>query len=115
MIFFSLKKPSKEVLVSRKFIACTSIGDTETKDSSLVGDDSAAFDLEEQKISSWIYFTVILGVVLFVLDVVWVDNSTWYGKAFIEAVPELSDSHEVLFLTAAQNHSPDTQKWLMTL
>ncbi|KAK4266572.1 hypothetical protein QN277_027469 [Acacia crassicarpa] len=95
---FSLKKPSKELLISRKFIACTSIGDTETKDSSLVGEDSAAFDLEEQKISSWIYFTVILGVVLFVLDVVWIDNSTGYGKAFIEAVSELSDSHEVVML-----------------
>ncbi|KAI9115170.1 hypothetical protein K1719_014183 [Acacia pycnantha] len=95
---FSLKKPSKEVLISRKFIACSSIGETETKDSSLVGEDSAAFDLEEQKIPSWIYFTVILGVVMFVLDVVWIDNSTGYGKAFIEAVSEISDSHEVVML-----------------
>lgn len=32
------------------------------------------------------------------LDVAWLDNSTGYGKAFIDAVSGLSDSHEVVML-----------------
>lgn len=61
----------------------------------LVGEESAAFDFGEQKISSWIYFSLVLGVVLVLLDLAWIDNSTGLGKAFIDAVSELSDSHEV--------------------
>jgi zeta-carotene isomerase len=61
----------------------------------LVGEESAAFDFGEQKISSWIYFSLVLGVVLVLLDLVWIDNSTGLGKAFIDTVSELSDSHEV--------------------
>ncbi|GLT69410.1 hypothetical protein SLA2020_415650, partial [Shorea laevis] len=66
----------------------------------LVGEDSAAFELGEQKIISWVYFSLVLGVVLFLLDLAWIDNSTGLGKAFIDALSELSDSHEVnsLFL-----------------
>lgn len=93
------KHPSESVLFSQKFVARTSIRDTETSESSnetLVGEDSAAFDLGEQRISSWVYFSAILGVVLFVLNVAWIDNSTGFGKAFIEAVSTLSDSHEVV-------------------
>lgn len=65
---------------------------------SLVGEDSAAFDLGKQKLSSWIYFTVILGVVLAVLQVAWIDNSAGFGlgKAYIDAVSGISDSHEVI-------------------
>lgn len=41
---------------------------------------------------------MILGVVLFVLNVVWIDNSAGgVGKAFLDAVSGISDSHEVLF------------------
>ncbi|XP_031254779.1 15-cis-zeta-carotene isomerase, chloroplastic-like [Pistacia vera] len=64
----------------------------------LVGEDSAAFDLGKQKISSWIYFSAILGVVLFVLQVAWIDNSTGFGKAFVDYVSTLSESHEVVML-----------------
>lgn len=60
-----------------------------------MGEESAAFDFGEQKISSWIYFSLVLGVVLVLLDLAWIDNSTGLGKAFIDAVSELSDSHEV--------------------
>ena len=75
--------------------AGSSIGNADGDDPPLVGEDSAAFDLAKQKISSWVYFAGILGTVLFVLDVAWLDNSTGYGKAFIDAVSGLSDSHEV--------------------
>ena len=61
----------------------------------LEGEDSAAFDLKNQKLTSWVYFSVILGVVLFLLQLLWIDNSTGYGKAFIDSVSSLSDSHEV--------------------
>ncbi|KAL5542871.1 hypothetical protein UlMin_010581 [Ulmus minor] len=64
----------------------------------VVGEDSAVFDLAKQKITSWVYFSGILGVVLFVLDVVWIDNSTGYGKAFIDTLSGLSDSPEVVML-----------------
>ncbi|XP_016196953.1 15-cis-zeta-carotene isomerase, chloroplastic [Arachis ipaensis] len=73
--------------------------DAETEqDSSLVGEDSAAFELGQQKLSSWVYFSVILGTVLFVLNVAWIDDSTGFGKAFVDAVSGVSDSHEVVML-----------------
>ncbi|CAK9173451.1 unnamed protein product [Ilex paraguariensis] len=64
----------------------------------IVGEDSAEFEFSKQKISSWLYFSGILAVVLFVLDVAWIDNSTGFGKVFIEAVSSISDSHEVVML-----------------
>ena len=89
----SLFSPNPRIF-SVKLLAGSSLGNTEDPPT-LVGEDSAAFDLAKQKISSWIYFAGILGTVLFVLDVAWLDNSTGYGKAFIDAVSGLSDSHEV--------------------
>ena len=89
----------------RRFSAEASIGDSESggststsDDDGLVGEDAAVFNLSDQKLASWAYFTVILGVVLFVLNVVWIDNSAGgVGKAFVDAVSGLSDSHEVPF------------------
>nr|DAD25384.1 TPA_asm: hypothetical protein HUJ06_026848 [Nelumbo nucifera] len=94
----------KSLQSCRKILAGTSVGETEEKgsvsDEFLVGEDSAAFDIGKQKLSSWVYFTGILGTVLFALDVVWIDSSTGLGvgKAFIDAVASLSDSHEVVML-----------------
>ncbi|KAG6597644.1 15-cis-zeta-carotene isomerase, chloroplastic [Cucurbita moschata] len=90
----------------RRFSAEASIGDSESggststsDDDGLVGEDAAVFNLSEQKLASWAYFTVILGVVLFVLNVVWIDNSAGgVGKAFVDAISGLSDSHEVVML-----------------
>lgn len=65
----------------------------------IVGEDSARFELGEQKPSSWIYFTVVLGVVLFVLDVVWIDEGTGVGKGFVEVVERVSGSPEVAMLS----------------
>ncbi|KAK8943612.1 hypothetical protein KSP40_PGU003272 [Platanthera guangdongensis] len=59
-----------------------------------IGEDSAAFELGEQKISSWIYFALILGVVLFALETLWINPSTGYGTAFIGVVSSISDSPE---------------------
>ncbi|MBA0710751.1 hypothetical protein Golax_010019 [Gossypium laxum] len=84
-----------------RLIAPASLGETDASSDEplpLVGEDSAAFDLGTQNIVSWVYFTIILGVVLFVLDVIWIDNSTGFGKAFIDAVSTLSDSHEIVML-----------------
>lgn len=64
----------------------------------LVGEDSAVFELGQQKLSSWLYFSGILGVVLFVLQVGWIDNSTGLGKDFINAVSAISDSPEVVMI-----------------
>ncbi|KAH6786493.1 15-cis-zeta-carotene isomerase [Perilla frutescens var. hirtella] len=66
--------------------------------SPLVGEDSAEFVLSKQKVSSWVYFTLILGVVLYVLNVAWIDNSTGFGKVFIDALSSVSDSPEVVML-----------------
>lgn len=69
---------------------------TDEKDEILVvGEDSAEFELSKQKISSWVYFAGVLGVVLYVLNVVWIDNSTGFGKSFIDSVSSISDSPEV--------------------
>nr|ALE33747.1 15-cis-zeta-carotene isomerase [Erythranthe lewisii] len=64
----------------------------------MVGEDSAEFVLSKQKISSWVYFTGILGVVLYILNVAWIDNSTGFGKVFVDAVSTVSDSPEVTML-----------------
>ncbi|KAJ8755261.1 hypothetical protein K2173_019059 [Erythroxylum novogranatense] len=97
---FKSLKPTH--VLSRKVLTRTAIRDADSTDSNsdkqFVGEDSAVFDLGDQKLSSWIYFSVILGVVLFVLNVVWIDNSTGYGKEFIQAVSALSDSPEVVML-----------------
>ncbi|KAI4344869.1 hypothetical protein L6164_012056 [Bauhinia variegata] len=90
---------SKRALFSRKIVVRTSVEDSETTSEPLVGEDSASFDFQEQKISSWVYFTVILGVVLFVLNVAWIDNSTGFGKSYIDSISRLSDSHEVVMFS----------------
>lgn len=68
----------------------------------MVGEDSAEFVLSRQKLSSWIYFTAILGTVLFILNVAWLDNSTGLGRPFVDAVSELSDSPEVNFVSQSR-------------
>ncbi|CAB4263610.1 unnamed protein product [Prunus armeniaca] len=73
-------------------------GDGDGNEQPVVGEDSAEFILSKQKISSWVYFTAILGSVLFILNVAWIDNSTGFGKPFVDAVSELSDSKEVVML-----------------
>lgn len=75
------------------------LSDEEEVDDVLVGEDSAEFDFAKQKISSWISFAAVLGIVLFVLDVAWIDNSTGFGKAFIDSVSTISESHEVVMFT----------------
>ncbi|KAH7521466.1 hypothetical protein FEM48_Zijuj07G0036600 [Ziziphus jujuba var. spinosa] len=86
---------SNPTLFLRRFRARSSLGDAaDDEPPPLVGEDSAVFELAKQKIASWVYFSVILGTVLYVLDVVWIDNSTGFGKAFIDAVSGLSDGHE---------------------
>ncbi|XP_015887129.3 15-cis-zeta-carotene isomerase, chloroplastic [Ziziphus jujuba] len=90
---------SNPTLFLRRFRAGSSLGDAaDDEPPPLVGEDSAVFELAKQKIASWVYFSVILGTVLYVLDVVWIDNSTGFGKAFIDAVSGLSDGHEVVML-----------------
>ncbi|KAL3634281.1 hypothetical protein CASFOL_021335 [Castilleja foliolosa] len=74
------------------------IDEAQGNEDSLVGEDSAVFLLSKQKISSWLYFTVILGVVLYILDVAWIDNSTGFGKVLIDALSAISDSPEVVML-----------------
>jgi zeta-carotene isomerase len=90
--------PSKPLLFSQKLIARAASEEraTEVRDSDLVGEDSATFDLKNQKFSSWFYFTAILGVVLFVLNVIWIDDSTGFGTAFVDSISAISDSHEVI-------------------
>ncbi|KAK8567037.1 hypothetical protein V6N13_110115 [Hibiscus sabdariffa] len=86
-----------EIPVEFDFFPKFPLGETDSssgKPLPLVGEDSAAFDLGTQSIVSWVYFTVIL----FVLDGVWIDNSTGFGKAFIDAVSTLSDNHGIVML-----------------
>ncbi|KMZ63028.1 NnrU [Zostera marina] len=76
-------------------------GDTNAIDDEVLvteGEDSAVFQLAKQSVVSWAYFGVILGVVLFVLDFIWIDSSTGFGKAFVDSVGTLSESHEVVML-----------------
>ncbi|CAK9191537.1 unnamed protein product [Sphagnum troendelagicum] len=64
----------------------------------VVGEDAAVFDPSNQKTSSWLLFTLILGVSLTALYVLWIDPNTGYGGAFIDAVSSVSSSHEVVIL-----------------
>ncbi|KAH7301953.1 hypothetical protein KP509_23G049900 [Ceratopteris richardii] len=66
--------------------------------STLVGEDAAVFNLSNQKISSWISFSVILGVVLTILNYIWIDPRTGYGNAFITTMSSISENHEVVML-----------------
>lgn len=84
--------PSNPKLLAR----ASSEEHAELTDSSLVGEESATFEIKDQKLSSWFYFTLILGVVLFVLNVIWIDDSTGFGKAFVDSISGISDSHEVI-------------------
>ncbi|KAL6293659.1 hypothetical protein ACE6H2_001801 [Prunus campanulata] len=96
-----------QIRLSRQFRAYITVrdgaddgggGDGDGNEQPVVGEDSAEFILSKQKISSWVYFTAILGSVLFILNVAWIDNSTGFGKPFVDAVSELSDSKEVVML-----------------
>lgn len=90
----------KNVQFRRKLLAGTSIGESdENSEDFLVGEDSAAFELGSQKLSSWVYFTVILGVVLFALNVLWIDNSSGFGKYYIQAVENIAQSPELAMLS----------------
>ncbi|KAK9062496.1 hypothetical protein SSX86_019683 [Deinandra increscens subsp. villosa] len=87
--------PSNCLMKSRRVFV---LGESDTSVSKdvLVGEDSADFDLAKQKITSWIYFTGVLGVVLFILDIAWLDNSTGFGKVFIDSLSAVSDSPEIV-------------------
>jgi zeta-carotene isomerase len=60
-----------------------------------VGEDSAVFRLGDQRVLSWAYFSGILAVVLYALNVLWIDPATGFGTSFLDAVGSISDSHEV--------------------
>ncbi|KQJ86854.1 15-cis-zeta-carotene isomerase, chloroplastic [Brachypodium distachyon] len=64
----------------------------------LVGEDSAVFRLGDQRVVSWAYFGGILAVVLYGLNVLWIDPATGFGTSFVDAVAAVSDSHEVVLL-----------------
>ncbi|CAL9121457.1 unnamed protein product [Musa acuminata var. zebrina] len=89
-------------LFGRAHVRGTPIGGAESEtsisDESRVGEDSAAFELGEQKLSSWAYFTAILGAVLVALNILWINPSTGFGTAYIDAVSGLSPSPEVVLL-----------------
>jgi len=69
--------------------------DSENGQPVLVGEDAAVFDVAAQKTSSWIYFTLVLGVVMAILYYIWLDPNTGYGGAFIDALYSFSSNHEV--------------------
>ncbi|KAL0368605.1 UNVERIFIED_CONTAM: 15-cis-zeta-carotene isomerase, chloroplastic [Sesamum calycinum] len=95
---FNARLPNRPAKL-KNFVLHVAKTDVEGREGSqLVGEDSAVFELSKQKISSWVYFTGILGVVLYVLNVVWIDNSTGFGKVFIDALSSVSDSPEVVML-----------------
>ena len=62
---------------------------------SLSGEDAAQFSYSGQKTSSWIKFTLVLGIVLGVLYFIWLDPDTGYGGAFIDATAAFSGNLEV--------------------
>lgn len=92
--------PSSSLPVIRKILVRSTLREDPVSSDAesptlLIGEDSAAFELGKQKLVSWVYFGVILGVVLFILNVVWIDNSTGFGKSYIDAVSTISGSPEV--------------------
>ncbi|KAM3253853.1 hypothetical protein ACQJBY_047758 [Aegilops geniculata] len=64
----------------------------------LVGEDAAVFRLGDQRVASWAYFAGILSVVLYGLNVLWIDPATGVGTRFLDAVAAVSDSPEVVLL-----------------
>ncbi|KZV37833.1 hypothetical protein F511_10863 [Dorcoceras hygrometricum] len=70
--------------------------DASSPSPALVGGEFAKFLLSRQKISSWLYFSGIFGVVFYVLNFAWIDNPTSFDKAFTGAISSISDSPEAL-------------------
>eukprot|EP00897_Mesotaenium_endlicherianum_P009192 jgi/Mesen1/8300/ME000451S07503 len=64
----------------------------------LVGEDAAVFDSSSQSTTSWVYFTMVLGVVLGILYYIWLDPNTGYGGAFIDAFNGVTDNHELVMV-----------------
>lgn len=60
-----------------------------------VGEDAAVFDLSREKLSSWVSFSAVLGVVLAILNYIWIDPKTGYGNTFIQVMSSVSENHEV--------------------
>ncbi|CAI8618532.1 unnamed protein product [Vicia faba] len=92
---------SNPLMFSPKLVARASSEEHATEvihDSGFVGEDAATFHLDKQKLSSWLYFTAILGVVLFVLNLIWIDDSTGFGKVFVDTISGISDTHELVIL-----------------
>ncbi|EFJ12753.1 hypothetical protein SELMODRAFT_157819 [Selaginella moellendorffii] len=66
----------------------------------LVGEDSAVFELQSQKLSSWLYFTAILAAVTVVLYFAWLDPTTGYGTAYVDWLSTLTNNSPELVITA---------------
>ncbi|KAG5185946.1 NnrU protein-domain-containing protein [Tribonema minus] len=58
--------------------------------SGLIGEDAAAFSLQEQKLASWISFGGVFTVVMAALWYLWINESTGYGDDFIRALESVS-------------------------
>mmetsp|Transcript_6389 Transcript_6389/g.9576 ORF Transcript_6389/g.9576 Transcript_6389/m.9576 type:complete len:351 (-) Transcript_6389:56-1108(-) len=75
-----------------------------------IGEDSADFKLEEQKLSSWVNFGLVLGTVLTALYYLWINNATGYGDDYIRSIEILCQGNSekavaVLLLIFAASHS----------
>ncbi|CAI5469899.1 unnamed protein product [Closterium sp. Yama58-4] len=64
----------------------------------LVGEDAAVFSIDDQKTSSWAAFFGVLGVVMAILYVIWIDPDTGFGGAYIGLFESISDSREIQML-----------------
>ena len=62
---------------------------------SLVGEDAAAFDLANERVSSWAAFFAVLTTVMIALYFIWLDPNTGLGGKYIDAVTGFTDVPEV--------------------
>jgi zeta-carotene isomerase len=64
----------------------------------LVGEDAAAFDVSQQTTKSWVLFTGLLGGVLGLIYLTWIDPNTGVGTDFLRLIESFTDSTEVTML-----------------
>ncbi|PNW69789.1 hypothetical protein CHLRE_19g750247v5 [Chlamydomonas reinhardtii] len=102
----------KETAEQRASIACRAAQQDEAPPApapTLVGEDSAAFDLAKQSPKSWALFVVLLSTVLGALYVVWIQPGTGLADDFLGALESLAGSSEatmaLILLVFAIAHS----------
>jgi zeta-carotene isomerase len=69
------------------------------RESGLLGEDAAVFELSEQSLKSWGRFLAVLGTVMTALYFLWINNDTGFGDDFVRALESVSGGNSHVTIT----------------